>query len=173
MGELPTHVHVGHFQGPWFLDLLSVERSVSCSVMYDSLRPHGLYSPPGSSVHGILQARRREWVAISSSREGSSRPQRLYPGLLHCRQILYRLSLQGCPGSPWLHRHQASCHTSLRGLGDCGEGRPGPVVQLGHWSRPGCPGGRRGRGSGGEGASPGAAPGGGADACGCLPGPLH
>ena len=30
-------------------------------------------SPPGSSVHGILQARRLEWVAISSSR-GSSQP---------------------------------------------------------------------------------------------------
>ena len=28
-------------------------------------------SPPGSSVHGILQARKLEWVAISSSR-GSS-----------------------------------------------------------------------------------------------------
>ena len=31
-------------------------------------------SPPGSSVHGILQARILEWVAISSSR-GSSRPR--------------------------------------------------------------------------------------------------
>ena len=31
-------------------------------------------SPPGSSVHGILQARILEWVAISSSRE-SSRPR--------------------------------------------------------------------------------------------------
>ena len=30
-------------------------------------------SPPGSSVHGILQARTREWIAISSARE-SSRP---------------------------------------------------------------------------------------------------
>ena len=30
-------------------------------------------SPPGSSVHGILQARILEWVAISLSR-GSSRP---------------------------------------------------------------------------------------------------
>ena len=30
-------------------------------------------SPPGSSVHGILQARMLEWVAISFSR-GSSRP---------------------------------------------------------------------------------------------------
>ena len=39
----------------------------SCSVMSDSLRPCGLYSSPGSSVHGILQARILEWVAISFS----------------------------------------------------------------------------------------------------------
>ena len=32
------------------------------------------YSPPGSSVHGILQTRILEWVAISSSR-GSSQPR--------------------------------------------------------------------------------------------------
>ena len=32
------------------------------------------YSPPGSSVHGIFQARILEWVAISSSR-GSSWPK--------------------------------------------------------------------------------------------------
>ena len=31
-------------------------------------------SPPGSSVHGILQARILEWVAMPSSR-GSSRPK--------------------------------------------------------------------------------------------------
>ena len=31
-------------------------------------------SPPGSSVHGILQARILEWVTISSSR-GSFRPR--------------------------------------------------------------------------------------------------
>ena len=31
-------------------------------------------SPPGSSVHGILQARRLEWVAMPSSR-GSSQPK--------------------------------------------------------------------------------------------------
>ena len=31
------------------------------------------YSPPGSSVHGILQARILEWVAIHSS-SGSSQP---------------------------------------------------------------------------------------------------
>ena len=34
-------------------------------------RDHMDYSPPGSSVQGILQARILEWVAMSSSR-GSS-----------------------------------------------------------------------------------------------------
>ena len=48
-------------------------------------------SPPGSSVHGILQARILEWVAIPFSR-GSSSTQRSNSGLLHCRQVLYRLS---------------------------------------------------------------------------------
>ena len=31
-----------------------------------TLRPHGLYSLPGSSVQGILKARILEWVAIPS-----------------------------------------------------------------------------------------------------------
>ena len=39
-------------------------------------------------VHGILQARILEWVAISFSR-GCSEP-RLNPGLPHCRRILYQ-----------------------------------------------------------------------------------
>ena len=34
-------------------------------------------SPPGSSVHGILQARILEWVAISFSKEAHELPQRL------------------------------------------------------------------------------------------------
>ena len=37
---------------------------VSHSVVSDSLQPHGL-NPPDFSVHGILQARILEWVAIS------------------------------------------------------------------------------------------------------------
>ena len=36
-------------------------QSVSRSVMSDSLQPHMDYSPPGSSVNGILQARILEW----------------------------------------------------------------------------------------------------------------
>ena len=38
-----------------------------------TLWPHGLYSPPGSSRHGILQARVLEWVAMPSS-GGASQP---------------------------------------------------------------------------------------------------
>ena len=53
-------------------------------------------SPPGSSVHGILQAKIVEWVAIPFSR-GSSQTQGLNPGLLHCRWILYCLIYQGSP----------------------------------------------------------------------------
>jgi len=52
------------------LTLLKV-KSESCSVMSNSVTP---CSPPGSSVHVILQARIREWVAIPFSR-GSSQPR--------------------------------------------------------------------------------------------------
>ena len=33
-----------------------------CSALFDTMD----YSPPGSSVHGIFQARVLEWVAITS-----------------------------------------------------------------------------------------------------------
>ena len=50
--------------------------TVSCSVMSDSLQPHGSMdcSPLGPSIHGILQARILEWIAIPFSR-GSSQPR--------------------------------------------------------------------------------------------------
>ena len=65
--------------------------SVSRSVLSDCDPMH--HSPPGSSVHGILQARILEWVAIPFSR-GSSRP-RDRP-LVHCTAgRLYPLSHQG------------------------------------------------------------------------------
>ena len=54
------------------------------------------YSPPGSPVHGILQARILERVAIPFSR-GSSQYRDRTPGLLHCKQILNCLSHQGSP----------------------------------------------------------------------------
>ena len=42
----------------------------SCPTLCDPMD----FSPPGSSVHGVLQARILEWVAISFSR-GSSQPR--------------------------------------------------------------------------------------------------
>ena len=61
-----------------------------------------LCDPIDCTVHGILQARILEWVAIPFSR-GSSQPrdqtQGSNPGLPCCRQILYPLSHQGSPVS--------------------------------------------------------------------------
>ena len=63
-------------------------------------------SPPGSSVHGILQARILEWVAISFSRrslwprdqEGRGEEGReRRAGLLHCRQVLYHWATPEAP----------------------------------------------------------------------------
>ena len=49
------------------------ERKWYCSVVSDSLWPHGRYLP-GFSIRGIFQARVLEWVAFSFSR-GSSQPR--------------------------------------------------------------------------------------------------
>ena len=53
-------------------------------------------SPPGSSLHGILQARKLEWVAFHFSRGPSQ--SRNQPRSLHCRQILYCLNHPGSLG---------------------------------------------------------------------------
>ena len=53
-------------------------------------------SLPGSSVHGIFQARILEWIVISFCR-GSSWPRNGTQVCLHCRQMLYCLSHQGSP----------------------------------------------------------------------------
>ena len=55
------------------------------------------YNPPGSSVHGILQARLLEWVAIPFSR-GSSPPN---PGIEPKSPVLQADSLLSePPGKP-------------------------------------------------------------------------
>ena len=54
--------------------------------------------PPGSSVHGISQARILEWIGVSFSRESSQpRDWNWVSCLLHCRQVLYWLSYHGIP----------------------------------------------------------------------------
>ena len=56
-------------------------------------------SPPGSYVHGILQARILEWVAHSLLQRNFL-TQGSNPGLLHHRQILYHLSYREVSGVP-------------------------------------------------------------------------
>ena len=68
---------------------------VPCAQLYSSPCDPLNCSSPGSSVHGTLQARILEWVAIPCSR-GTSRP-RDQTQVSHCGQILYRLSHQGSP----------------------------------------------------------------------------
>ena len=67
-----TNKHLCH--GEVFI-LVGQWKSLSC------LTPCG---PMDYTVHGILQARILEWVAM-----GSSQPYRSNPGLPHCRWILY------------------------------------------------------------------------------------
>ena len=60
-----------------------------------SVTPMGsIYSPPGSSVHGILQAGILPW-GCHVLLQGIFLTQGLNPGLLHCGQTLYPLSQQG------------------------------------------------------------------------------
>ena len=137
----------------FLLQCMKVKRESEVTVVSDSSDPMDC-SPPGSSVHGIFQARVLEWGAIAFSakhllgtskslqkkhmissglshgsqeikrgREGAAPgasgawgPGHLWlekgshsllqgtfptqgsnPGLLHCRQILYHLSLQESP----------------------------------------------------------------------------
>ena len=74
------------------------------------------YSPPGSFVHGILQARILEWVAMLSSR-GSSR-SRNQTWILCIAARLYDLSHQGLSPSSQGHRWTVpeKAHFFLKGL---------------------------------------------------------
>ena len=62
-----TQILLRTFMGFFTLYSLHESESVSLSVMSDSLQPMD-GSPPDSSVHGILQARIPEWVAMPSSK---------------------------------------------------------------------------------------------------------
>ena len=82
------------------------------------MQPHGLW-PTRFSVHGILQARILEWIAMPFSR-GSSRPgnrTRVCLCVLHCRHILSHwaiweaqvgLTVQGQLPNNWQARYSTS-----------------------------------------------------------------
>ena len=68
-------------------------RSNGCSVVSDSLPPHGLYSPQNSLGQNT-------GVGSLSLLQGVFPTQGLNPGLPHCRRVLYQLSPQGSPYLP-------------------------------------------------------------------------
>ena len=100
------------------------------------------YSPPGSSVHGILQARILKWVVISSSR-GSSRPRdRTHVSCVSCigRWILYHWatwealvsqSRSVVSESSWLHRLYSPCNSPGQNNGVEPFPSPGDLLNLG------------------------------------------
>ena len=65
------------------------------------------WSPLGSSVHGILQARILGWVAVPFSR-GSSQPRDRTPISHIDRHILYLCTTWGAPGLQYFFTNQGS-----------------------------------------------------------------
>ena len=86
-----THTHSLTYESfcctPW---ANKVKVAQSCPTLRD---------PMDFIVHGILQAR-STGVGSLSLLQGIFPSQRLNPGLLHCRQILYQLSHKGSPRIP-------------------------------------------------------------------------
>ena len=92
--KLVAHSFKKLFKGLWNTWYTTVDAQ-SCPTLCDPLD----CSPPGSSVHGISQARIQEWVAIFSSK-GSSRPRdRTHISCISYTAggFLYLLSHQGSP----------------------------------------------------------------------------
>ena len=73
---------------------LLMKVTVLFTELHLTLPPQGLHSSPDSSVHGILQARILEGVAIPFSGRGGGLLDPGDMGVLNCRQILYQLSHQ-------------------------------------------------------------------------------
>ena len=69
-------------------------------------------SPPVSSVHGILQARILEWVAISFSR-GSLGDLLQCRQLLHCRQVLYSWAMRAPPPNHPTNHPPTTIYTNI------------------------------------------------------------
>ena len=84
-------------------------KDVSRSVGSDLLLPTDC-SPPGSSVHGILQARIVAWVAISFSR-GSSTPRDQTP--VSCSALQADFLPSEPPGKFWATSEASNMHPFL------------------------------------------------------------
>ena len=93
----------------------------SCQTLCDPM----VCSPPDSSVHGILQARILEWVAISFSRGSSQSRDQTQVSCIICigRKVLYHRAtweaLNGLafPLETEIHKYRASHEKILDSLG--------------------------------------------------------
>ena len=104
----------------WWLSYLIV--SDSCELMG--------CSPPGSSVHGILQARIGVGCRILLQRIFLI--QGLNLGLLHCKQIFYWLSHQGSPKTDLVDNINVTCSKYRKFRKDL-------VWRNQRWEEPRCP----------------------------------
>ena len=100
----------GMNESPHKYEQYKSKKSESCSVISDSLQPHGLqparllcpWDSPGQDTG----------VGSHSLFQGIFPTQGSKPGLLHFRQIIYQLSYQGSPGkkpSPPKQHSLSSC----------------------------------------------------------------
>ena len=99
-GTEPMSLMSPALAGGFFTTCATCE-SESRSVVSDSLRPHGLYSPwnsPGQNTG----------VGRLSLLQGIFPTQGLNPGLPHCRQILYQLSHKGSSPPVGISKYWAS-----------------------------------------------------------------
>ena len=118
----------------YFVCLVKVKsesRTLSCVWLF--VTPVNC-SPPGSSVHGVSQARILEWVATSFSR-GSPRPRDWTQVSYIGRQILYHLSYQGSPlyALTLLYAKQKKRHRCIeQTFGPCGRRRGWDVSREQH-----------------------------------------
>ena len=96
-----TFSHCHDFEGPPavrkipFCFLLKTSSVLSCSVMSDSLKPHGLQ--PTRLLCPWRFSRQEYWSGLPCPPPGDLPNQGLNPHLPHCRWILYCLSHQGNP----------------------------------------------------------------------------
>ena len=118
-----------------------VSENGSPSVVSDCLWPRSL---PGSSVHGILQARRLEWVAISFSM-GVFPTQGSNPSLLNCRwkcwatweaqMVTLRVQEKKLGNVPWRRFHNGKQWLLQRGKCPWGSRNSWDKVCLSHYER--------------------------------------
>ena len=105
--EAPPRANVlssalGVLQCPWVCNFwgqqADMKRICCCSAAKScpTLQPHGLCGPPGSSVHGISQARILELAAMPSSRRSSPPRDRTHVSCIG-RQNSLPPSHQGSP----------------------------------------------------------------------------